>query len=409
MILYKNISQLIGLKGAHEKDGRNLQPEDLGLIENAALVFDDEKIHWVGPQAELPTDLHIDERYDLTGKTLTPEIVDSHTHLVFAGNRSDEYVMRLNGADYQEIANAGGGILSTARATRAASEEELFELALPRVERLYSYGVGTIEIKTGYCLNFEQEYMCSRVIDRLKKHFSPKVQIINTSMAAHALPSEYPDSKQYIQEVVLRLLNKLKEDDLVDQVDIFHEKKYFDAEDVRVVFEHCQKLGLGFKLHADEFHDNGGAVLAAEYGALSADHLLSCEEKSRKILAKSDCVATLLPGTGFFLGKPQANAKSFLADGAKVSLASDYNPGSCHVDNLLLIASVIAPHENYKLNIAQLWSGITLNAAHALGLKNQGSLIQGQKPRFALFNVPKASEITYNWGRNFALPLPHLK
>lgn len=409
MILFKNISQLIGLKGAHKKDGRNLVPEDLGLIENAAIVFDDKKIHWVGAQTDLPKDFKVDEEYDLTGKTLTPEIVDSHTHLVFAGNRADEYVMRLNGADYQEIANTGGGILSTSRATRTASEHELFELALPRVERLYSYGIGTIEIKTGYCLNFEQEYLCSRVIDRLKKHFSPKIQIINTSMAAHALPTEYSSSKDYIQEVVLRLLNKLKEDDLVDQVDIFHEKKYFDATDVRTVFEHCQKLGLDFKLHADEFHDNGGAVLAAEYGALSADHLLSCKESSRKVLASSNTVATFLPGTGFFLGKPQANAKDFLNEGAKVSLASDYNPGSCHVDNLLLIASVIAPHENYKLNTAQLWSAITLNAAHALGLKKQGCLLPGQKPRFALFNVPKASEITYSWGRNFACPLPHLK
>lgn len=409
MILFKNISQLIGLSGAHQKDGRHLLPEDLGLIENAAILFDDKKIHWVGPQADLPQDSAIDEEYDLAGKTLTPEIVDSHTHLVFAGNRADEYVMRLNGADYQEIANAGGGILSTSRATRGASEQQLFELALTRIERLYSYGVGTIEIKTGYCLNFEQEYLCSRVIDRLKKHFAPKIQIINTSMAAHALPSEYSNSKDYMRDVVLRLLNKLKEDDLVDQVDIFHEKKYFDADDVRTLFEHCQSLDLDFKIHADEFHDNGGAVLAAKYGALSADHLLSSEAESRKVLANSNTVATFLPGTGFFLGKNQANAKAFLEEGAKVSLASDYNPGSCHVDNLLLIASVIAPHENYKLNIAQLWSAITLNAAHALGLRDQGCLIPGQKPRFTLFDVPRASEITYNWGRNFVLPLPHLK
>jgi imidazolonepropionase len=409
MILYKNISQLIGLSGAHQKDGRNLAPEDLGLIEDAAIIFDNDQIHWVGATSDIPNETKFQEEYDLTGKTLTPEIVDSHTHLVFAGNRSDEYVMRLNGADYQAIANAGGGILSTTRETRAASEEKLFELAAPRIERLYSYGVGTIEIKTGYCLNFEQEYLCSLVIDRLKKHFSPKIQIINTSMAAHALPSEHSNSKDYIQEVVLRLLNKLHEDDLVDQVDIFHEKKYFDAADVRQVFEHCQKLGLSFKLHADEFHDNGGAELAAEYGALSADHLLSCGSKGRIALARSSSVATFLPGTGFFLGKPQANAKAFLEEGAKVCLASDYNPGSCHVDNLLLIASLIAPHENYKLNIAQLWSAITLNAAHALGLKDQGAILKGQKPRFSLFDVPKASEITYSWGRNFACPLPHLK
>lgn len=406
MILYKNISEVLTLSPAHSKDGRNLLAEDLGLLKNHSIVFDQEKIHWIGQLSDLPDHFKILEVYDLSGHVLTPELVDSHTHLVFSGNRAFEYVMRLNGADYQEIANNGGGILATTKATRSASFDDLFESSVKKINEIYAYGVGTIEIKTGYALNFEGELLSSQVIDALKKHFSPKVQIIRTTMAAHALPPEYNNTKDYLKEVVFPLMDKLVKENLVDQADIFHEKGYFSGEDLFSFIQHCQSLGLPFKLHADEFNDNGGAVTAAKFNALSADHLLSCKKESLLTLANSQTIATLLPGTGFFLGKQQADAQTLLQSGAKVAIASDFNPGSCHMDNLLFCASMAAPQ--YKLNIAQLWSAITLNSSHALGLKDQGAIMTGLRPRFSLFACDQASEITYSWGKNLCAKLPHL-
>jgi imidazolonepropionase len=400
---YSNLSQILTLEEAHKKDGRKLEPVDLSVVENASIVFDEEEILWVGPSSELPEIYHTVETTDLTGHCLTPELVDSHTHLIFGGDRAKEYSMRLNGADYVEIAKAGGGILNTMNGTNALKKHELHSIARERIERLHSYGVGTIEVKTGYGLNFDKEYELSHIVNDLKKEFEGKVQIINTFMAAHAVPKEYENSKKYMDEVVFPLLEKLAAENIVDCVDIFHEEGYFDFEDTKNLFEKCQALKISFKSHADEFNDNKGAKLAAEMGALSTDHLLCTTQDGIDALSKSKTVATLLPGTGYFLGKPQANAKAFLEAGVKVSIASDYNPGSCHWDNLLQIASLTAP--NLGFNQTQLWAAITLNASHSLGLTDQGALIKGLKPRFSVFRVPTIDHITYHWGRNFAVTL----
>lgn len=399
--VYRKFSQIITLTPAALKDGRNLIPNDLGTLRDASIVFNDEEILWIGFDSEIPEDYANLEYKDFTGMTLTPELVDSHTHLVFGGDRASEYTMRLNGASYEEIAAAGGGILNSMNGTNALSRTELLKLAIERVKTIKSYGVGTIEIKSGYGLNFEKEYELSHIINDLKTIMKPEIQIVNTYMAAHAVPKDYPNSYQYMKEVVLPLLDKLADDQIIDCVDIFHEKNYFDDEDVSSLFERAQRLGIKVKMHADEFNDNKGAVLASRYNALSCDHLLATTEDGIKALSESATVATLLPGTGLFLGKPQANGKKFLDSGVKVAIASDYNPGSCHCDNLMLVASLAAPI--YKMNVAQLWSAITLNAAHALGLKNQGHLSVGYKPRFTIFNTDSVDRITYNWGKNLAI------
>jgi len=261
--------------------------------------------------------------------------------------------------------------------------------------------VGTIEIKSGYGLNFEKEYEISRLIHDLKNIVRTDIQIINTFMAAHAVPKEYPNSYQYMKEVVLPLLDTMAEEQIIDCVDIFHEQNYFSDEDVISLFERAQRLGIPVKMHADEFNDNGGAQLATRFKALSADHLLKTSKEGIKALAASDTVATLLPGTGLFLGKTQADARALLDAGAKVAIASDFNPGSCHCDNILLIASLAAPM--YKMNVAELWSAITLNAAHAVGLKNQGAIIEGLRPRFTVFNTDNIARVSYNWGKNLAI------
>lgn len=398
--LYKNFEQIVTLESALKKDGRHIRPEDLSIIPHSSIVFDNDKILWLGHTKAIPKEYQNITPEDFTGHVLTPEIVDSHTHLVFGGDRAFEYSMRLNGADYQDIAHAGGGILSTVGKTATMGESELFELAKKRVESIHAYGVGTIEIKSGYGLTYESEMKISHVIQRLKEHFVGKVQIFNTFLAAHAVPAEFKSSNHYLNEVVLPLLDELGQKNILDFVDIFYEEGYFDREDSQILFERAKNYGLKIKIHADEFSNSKGAQLAANYKAISADHLLCTQKEGAKALAESGTVATLLPGTAYFLGKPLANARLFIEQGCKVALASDYNPGSCHCDNLLLIASLSA--KSLGLNIAQLWSAITLNAAHALDLRNQGSLIKGFAPRFSIFKCNSIDEVTYNWGKNLA-------
>ncbi|MBK23856.1 MAG: imidazolonepropionase [Halobacteriovorax sp.] len=402
MILLKNINQILSLSSAHKKNGRSLNPDDLSVIEKGCIIYDQE-VRFIGKFEDAPQDLvnKVNITKDLNGYVVTPEIIDSHTHLIFGGNRSKEYSMRLNGADYQTIAKAGGGIIESSRGTNSLSDEQLFKESCEKIERISSYGVGTIEIKSGYGLGIKEEYRLTKIIDRLKNHFNPKVKIINTFMAAHAVPKSFSSSSDYIERVCLPLLDKLSNEGIIDIIDIFHEDGYFNKEDVKLLFEKAKSLKIPVKSHADEFKDNSGASLAVSFNALSTDHLLCTSDDGIKALASSNTVATLLPGTGYFLGKEQANARKFLDSNVKVAIGSDYNPGSCHCDNVLLLASIAAP--NYKMNICELWSSITLNAAHALGLKNQGALIKGMDARFSFFKTNTIDEITYNWGRNLAV------
>lgn len=401
MRLYKNLNQIITMKSAFEKDGRHLKPEDLTIIKNASVVYDNEKILWIGGDEFLPEEYQELEGISLEGHILLPEIVDAHTHLVFGGDRSHEYMMRLSGATYEEIAAMGGGIVSTMKATNALSRTELLKLAQDRIKTLKSYGVGTIEIKSGYGLNFEKEYEIALIINDLKKIFQPEVQILHTFMAAHAIPKDFETSYEYMKEVVLPLLDKLHTEGLVDAVDIFHEVNYFNRDDVVSLFERANRLGIPVKMHADELNDNSGAELAIQFKAISCDHLLKISDSGIEKLANSETVANLLPGTAFFLGKPQSPARKLLDSGVKVAISSDYNPGSCHFDNVIQIALMSAP--TLKMNFAELWCAISLNAAHALGLKDQGAIIPGLKPRFSIFNVSSLETMTYHWGKNFSV------
>lgn len=402
MILLKNISQILTLSGVHQKDGRHLNLEDLSLISKGAIIFAGETIKWVGQECDLPANGIYDKVIDLDGMILTPELVDSHTHLVFAGDRAEEYAMKLNGVDYQEIAKSGGGILATMKATRQASPEELLTLARERIHKAIAQGIGTIEIKSGYGLDYHSEKKISEVIQKLKEEFTPRIQIINTYMAAHAVPKDFKTADEYLDQVVLPLMEELAKKKIIDIVDIFHEVGYFDKSHVERVFKKAISLNLGLKSHADEFNDNSGGELAANYKALSSDHLLCTGLHSIKALAQSSTVATLLPGTGFFLGKPQAPARALIDAGAKVAIASDYNPGSCHFHQLLFLAFLAAPH--YKMNQAHTWAAITYNAAHALGLKDQGAIVPGFKARFSVFKAASVDHISYHWGENHAHP-----
>lgn len=402
MKVYRHISQILTLASAYLKNGRKLLPEDLSIIDEGAIVFDDQKIVWVGKDRELPKEyLNLSSR-DLTGHVLTPGLVDSHTHLLFGGNRAQEYAQRLNGVDYQKIASAGGGILFTMKETLRQTDDDLFQLGVERINRMRSYGIKTIEMKSGYALTCEGELRLLRAMRRLKDHFAGKVTLFSTYLGAHAVPQEYNSSASFLDEVVIPTLRAAANEKLIDAVDIFHENGYFSDADAKKLFHVTRSLNLHCKIHADEFHDNGSASLAVDFNALSADHLLKTGDVGILVLSRSETVATLLPGTAFFLGKPLANARGLLDAGAKVALASDYNPGSCHCDNILLLASISAP--TLKMNQAELWSSITLNASCALGLRSQGALIEGMLPVFSTFRANTISEITYSWGINMSIP-----
>ena len=259
-----NISTALTLRTAWQKGGRNLYPQDLDALPRACIVYGPQKILWVGPENELPSQYQSLPGHDCKNHIVTPEIVDCHTHLIFGGNRAQEYTMRLNGADYEEIAKAGGGILATVKGTNELSSDKLFTLAKQRCERLYSYGVGTIEIKSGYGLNFAKEYEISHVIHELKRALAPQIQIHNTFMAAHAVPQEFSSSTEYLKQVVLPLFEKLSSEGIIDSVDIFHERGYFNGDDMKLLFSRAKNAGVPRRCHADEFDDNSCDVRGQE-------------------------------------------------------------------------------------------------------------------------------------------------
>jgi imidazolonepropionase len=398
MKVFHQISELVTLEKALKKDGRRLKEEDLSILKDASIVADKEKIFWVGQSIDLPQEFQPLPKIDCQNKTILPSFVDAHTHLVFAGNRSHEYSLRLNGATYEDIAKAGGGITFTVEQTRHQSFDELFTIANQRIERMYSRGVSTIEIKSGYGLTFESEEKLSKVIHACKLHWAPKVTILNTFMAAHAKPKERSTTSEYIQKTVIPLLEKLAKENILDAVDIFHEQNYFTDQDVESLFNKAHELNIPVKMHADELNDNSGALLACKHKALSCDHLLKVNDEGVKALATSPTVAVLLPGTGFFLGKTQTNARKLLDQGVKVAIASDFNPGSCHFDNVFKIAQFIAP--TYKMNRAELLASLTLNASHALGLENRGAITKGHDSKFSIFNCKNVDELLYFWSED---------
>ena len=379
-------------------------PDDLSIISDGAVVFDEHQIHWIGATLDLPVEYKNLPTHSLKGHVLTPGLVDSHTHLVFGGNRSQEYIDRLNGVDYQVIAERGGGILYTMNKTLQMSEDELFIHSQEKINRFCQIGIKVIEIKSGYALTQEGELRLLRVIKRLKEHNLGKIKVFSTFLGAHAIPKEFSSSWEFLNKVVIPTLHQAHTERLVDYVDIFVEQGYFSVTDARELFRVAHLLGLKTRIHADEFTDFGSGGLAAELNCASADHLLRISDESIQKLCSSDTVATLLPGTAFFLGKPMAPARKLLDAGCRVAIASDYNPGSSHIDNLLLVASLAAP--NLKMNLAEIWSAITLNPASSLGLSNYGYLDQGAASCFSLFKAPQVSDITYFWGRDFHTSLP---
>jgi imidazolonepropionase len=372
----------------------------LGLVEKGAIAVGAGRVLTAGPEAELPVSLWAPkETIDCEGRLVTPGLIDCHTHIVFAGDRADEWEMRQRGASYEEIARAGGGILSTVKATRAASEDALVESALPRLDALIAEGVTTVEVKSGYGLDVENEAKMLRAATRLGS--LRDVTVVRTFLGAHALPPEAAGDKDgYIDQVCNEQLPRVAKEGLADAVDGFCDKIGFTAEQTARVFDAAKKHRLPVKLHAEQLSNLGGAKLAAEHGALSADHLEYLDEEGAAAMAKSGTVAVLLPGAFYFLKetrKPPLEALRRV--GAQIAVATDCNPGSSPLTSLLLTMNMAATL--FGLTVEECLLGATRNAARALGKLSEIGTIQTSKwCDIAVWDVERPAELVYRIGFN---------
>ncbi len=369
-----------------------------GLIPEGAIVVRAGEITWVGPEADLPAEYSDMTRRDLDGRLITPALIDCHTHLVFGGDRAREFEMRLNGASYEEVARAGGGIISTVKATREASEDALVASALPRLDAMLAEGVTTVEVKSGYGLDPESELKMLRAARRLGE-IRP-VRIVTTYLGAHAVPPEYSGrADAYVDEVCIPTLKAAHAQGLVDAVDGFCEGIAFSPEQIARVFDAAKALGLPVKLHAEQLSNLGGTTLAAEYGALSADHVEYATEADAVAMARAGTVAVLLPGAFYTLHETQAPpVAAFRAHGVAMALATDGNPGTSPMFSLLLALNMGCTL--FRLTPEEALRGITQHAARALGLNDTGVIAPGKRADLAVWDVKHPAELAYRIGFN---------
>ena len=363
------------------------------------LVTRGPRIEWVGPEADLPADYRPDESHDLGGGWVTPGLIDCHTHLVFAGTRAGEYAERLRGRSYQEIARSGGGILASMRAVRAASEQQLFDESLPRLEALLAEGVTTVEIKSGYGLTLRDEAKMLRVARSLA-HALP-VTVRTTLLAAHALPPEYAGrGDAYIDDIAGDWLPRLHAEGLLDAVDIFCESVGFSVQQAARLFDAAAHLGIPLKMHAEQLSNLGGSLLAARHGALSCDHLEYATAAEAEALAAAGTVAVLLPVAFFCLAEERKPPVALLRQaGTAMAIATDCNPGSAPGSSLLLAMSMAT--RLFGLTCEEALAGVTRHAARALGMQNErGTLAPGATADFVVWNIADLEELGYWSGFN---------
>ncbi len=369
-----------------------------GMIRDAAIAIQDGKIAWVGPQTDVPADFAGLDQRSLGGRVVTPGLIDCHTHIVHGGDRAVEFEMRLNGASYEEVARAGGGIVSTVTATRAASEDELLAQALRRVDVLIAEGVTTIEIKSGYGLDTETELRMLRVA-RMIADQRP-IRVKTTFLGAHATPAEYAGrDDDYIDEVCIPALRAAHAEGLVDAVDGFCEGIAFQPAQIARVFDVARDLGLPVKLHAEQLSNLGGAKLAASYGALSADHIEYLDEPGVRAMADAGTVAVILPGAFYTLRETQQPPLDLLRrHGVPIALATDLNPGTSPLNSILLTMNMGCTL--FRMTPEEALRGVTQHAAAALGLTDLGTIAPGQVADLAVWDIAEPAELSYRIGFN---------
>lgn len=368
-----------------------------GWVEQGALLSEGESVAWVGPEAELPVGLQADEEHDLAGAVVTPGLIECHTHLVYGGQRAREFELRLQGASYEEIARAGGGIRSSVAATRETDEEQLFKLADARLLSLKAEGVTTVEIKSGYGLSLEAEAKSLRVARRLGREAD--VDVRSSYLGAHAVPPEFQGRQDDYVDAVCEWMPQLQAQGLVDAVDAFCEGIGFTPAQTRRVFEKARSLGLPVKLHAEQLTDQGGTQLACEFKALSCDHLEHLSPVGVQAMAESGAVAVLLPGAYYFLRDTNLPPIQALREaGVPMAVSTDHNPGTSPTLSLLLMLNMACTL--FRLTPEEALRGVTVNAAKALGLNDRGHLALGQRADFCVWGINHPNELSYYFGRN---------
>ena len=396
--LFKNIRQLVQVRSSSVDTVCGVEMRHLPTIDNAFLIVENSLIASYGPMSQCPR-IDFDEVIDLTNKMVLPTWVDAHTHVVFAGNREGEFVDRINGLTYEEIAKRGGGILNSAKRLEQASEAELFDASRKRIEEVIQLGTGAIEIKSGYGLSERGELKMLSVIQSLKAHFD--IPIKATFLGAHAFPEKYKNSKdEYVTLICESMLPKIVNEDLADYIDVFCEQGYFNLEQTERIIEAGAKYGLRSKIHVNQFNAIGGVALGVQYNALSLDHLEELTDDDLKALQGSNTMPVALPACSFFLSIPYTPARRLIDAGLPLALSSDYNPGSSPTGNMNFVVSTACI--KMKMTPEEAINAATINAAYAMGVSNEvGSITPGKKANFIVSKeIPSLAYLPYNFGGN---------
>jgi imidazolonepropionase len=400
LTLYSNIKHLIGIEedAAQKKIVKGAEMKQLPIIEEAWLLTDGQHILDFGSMQSLP-EKQVDREENLNGASVLPVWVDSHTHLVFAHSREQEFVDRIHGLSYEEIAKRGGGILNSARKLNDADEGFLYEQAMARLEEVKSLGTGAIEIKSGYGLNTQAEIKMLRVIRRIKE--TAGIPVKATFLGAHAYPMEFRENHQaYLDIIIQEMLPQIADEGLADYMDVFCEKGFFSAEETAQLLEASSKYGLKPKIHANQLYNSGGVQVGVKYNAISVDHLETMDDEEVACLQHADTIATLLPGAAFFLAMHYQPARKLIDAGVAVALASDYNPGSCPGGNMNFLLTLACTQ--MRMTPEEAINACTLNGAAALELSNQlGSIARGKKASFIITKpISGPAYLPYAFGTN---------
>ncbi len=398
-LIIKNASQLLTLKGKNHPRSGQSEMNDLAIIENGAVVILNKKIVDVDSSENILKKYSSDNVIDATGKVVMPGFIDPHTHPVFFDTRENEFEWRIKGRSYIEISQNGGGIRHSIKGVRKASEQTLYDLSKKRISNMIKNGTTTLEAKSGYGLSTESELKMLKVIQKLNENLP--IDIIPTFLGAHEFPEEYKDNhRAYLDILEKEMLPKVKEKNLAKYVDIFTEEHVFSIEESREYLKIAQEMGFKIRMHADEIKPIGGAELAGELGAISADHLGAASDFGIKAMKENNVIATLLPGTIFSLGmKSYARARKMIEEGLPIALATDYNPGSCNCDNMQMVITIATLQ--MKMSVAEAIIASTINAACALEIENErGSLEKNKFADILIMDMPSYQFLPYHFGSN---------
>jgi len=409
-ILIKDIKQLITCKNKAKFPKSGKKQSDIGMIENANIFSENDKIAFIGNNSDLKKFLaeNKSESYDVidgSKKIIMPGFIDSHTHFVFAGSRENEYEMRLAGKTYQEIAETGGGILSTVSEVRNTSKIKLKEIASERLKKFVRYGTTTIEGKSGYGLDIGNETKILEILNELNYENEFNLDIIPTFLGAHSIPPEKA-KQEYITEICINMIPLIAKRNLAKFIDIFVEENYFDNKDAEKIFSIGERFGMVPKLHTDQFNSMGGIDVAIKFKAASVDHLEILKQKDiirlaafNKNIKNRKIIATLLPGVSYFLNIQYPPARELIKNNIPVAIATDFNPGSCMTENLQIVMSLASL--KLKMNAEEIINAVTINAAFALNMENKvGSIEMGKQADLLIFDMPSYQYLIYNFAVN---------